>query len=244
MFFDENYFYSESIGDTEFPLPEEESRHLSKALRLKPGDRIWVTDGHGTIAECEIIKTDPRKTIVAALRRQRAEEGKPRFTLAVGLLKKNGFETLVELVSQLPVSRILPMVTEHAALPAEAYGAFLARLNQKARAALTQSKRAFVTEIALPVFFDDALAQAAESGYACLFEKGALPHDAIDRPRLASALSVFVMVGPEGGFSEKEITRARQQGLSILELGNTRLRAEAAGFAAVVTLLTVRGTLA
>jgi 16S rRNA (uracil1498-N3)-methyltransferase len=244
MLFEETYFFSETPLEGSFALPEEESRHVSAVLRLKAGDRILITDGKGALAVCEIEKSLAKQTLVRVMEKQTILPELPRVTLAVGLIKKNPFETLVELVSQLPVARIVPMVTERSGLPAEAYQSLLPRLSQKALVALKQSKRANLTEVAAPMTFDDALGEAAKSGYACLFEKASGARERVDAARLAAADSVFAMVGPEGGFSDSEITGARAKGLPILELGNSRLRAEAAGFAAIVTLLTFRGNTA
>ncbi|MFH0920503.1 MAG: RsmE family RNA methyltransferase [Fibrobacterota bacterium] len=240
MFFDETYFFSETIPEGLFVLSEEESLHASAVLRIKKGDRILVTDGKGMLAECEIEKSDPRTTSLCAVKRHGVPAEIPEITLAAGILKKNSFEALVELVSQLPVARIVPVDTARAALPVHAYASFLPRLNQKARTALKQSKRAFVTRVEAPIPFAKALQQAATAGYACLFEKGAASAGPSDVARLSSAVSLFVLTGPEGGFTEDETRAARDAGLSILELGSTRLRAEAAGFAAAVALLTRR----
>jgi 16S rRNA (uracil1498-N3)-methyltransferase len=238
MAFEESYFYSDKIPDAEFNLNPKESHHILKVLRLKKENRIYVTDGKGTLALCEILKAQSKNVQIKTLDFLRTADEVPAITLAAGLTKRTGFEALVESVSQLPVKEIIPFSADFSTVNSKDFEKSLDRLNQKAIAALKQSKRVYATCISKPQRLDKILENCRDFDTACLFEKTDNNRQQADITAWKNARSMLLITGPEGGFSRNEILKAKAQGIPVLGLGNSRLRAETAGLAAVVAVLT------
>jgi len=234
MTFSENYFFAPHAEEGAFMLPEDEAHHALKVLRLSADDVIYVTDGKGRIFECKITLPGKTDIQVRTLRVTEAEPEKPDVILCVGALKKPAFEALVEWACQLPVKAIVPFLADHSQIRRESVETMVKRASIKAVIALKQSRRAFLTEIRAPAAFDELL---ADHGFRVLFEKTEKP-DALDEARLQQADRVTVLIGPEGGFSPREMSEALKRKVPVLNFPWARLRAESAAFAAVITLLT------
>ena len=72
-------FYTPDITTNEYTLPEEESKHCVKVLRLEVGDEIYLIDGKGGFYRCEIIQAQPKRCEVRCVEKQRVREtGFPR----------------------------------------------------------------------------------------------------------------------------------------------------------------------
>jgi 16S rRNA (uracil1498-N3)-methyltransferase len=168
----------------------------------------------------------------------------PVLTVAAAATKKGAFESMVEWTSQLPVNTILPFRSARTLPEAGDLKKNTARLKEKAVTALKQAEKAWLTHILEPVTFEEMLDAARKAGYACLFEKTAQSPDSPCPERLKQAGGIFIIVGPEGGLTEHEITAVRECGIPVAGLGDARLRAEAAVFAAAVKILTLKGDLA
>ena len=152
--------------------------------------------------------------------------------LCQALIKKDNFEMVTQKVVEIGVSVIVPILAERS----EKKKVNMERLKKIAVEASEQSGRADVPEI-----FE-------ETTLVDLFESGALPPDkialdltGIDFHKFVSGLNpvgaIAVFVGPEGGWSEKEIEFFKQHNVSILSLGSQILRAETASIAISSLLL-------
>jgi 16S rRNA (uracil1498-N3)-methyltransferase len=233
MTFNENYFYAPDAREGAFRLPEDEARHALKVLRLSADDVIYVTDGKGRIFECRISAAGKNEVQVQTLSVAEAAPEKPEIILGVGALKKPAFEALVEWACQLPIRAIVPFLAEYSQVSRESVETMVKRASIKAVTALKQSRRAFLTEIRAPVAFDELL---TDHGFCVLFEKTDKP-DTLDEARLRQADPVTVLIGPEGGFSPREMSEALKRKIPVFHFPWARLRAESAAFAAVITLL-------
>lgn len=231
-------------------LEAEEARHLTDVLRLKPGDEAFVFNGEGREYRCLVIEEgrDRRNSTGVLLEiREEVHPARPesalRLTLCVALLKGEKFDLVVQKTTELGVWKIVPVVTKLSdiRLKDSADGARrAARWRRIALEASKQSGRARVPSIEAPTLFT-MLAEtfsAEESEHKVLFfsEREGRGLNETGTQWTSMPLSLTAMIGPEGGWADEEISRARLCGWSIITLGGRTLRAETAAIAVAVLL--------
>lgn len=207
--------------DAELDLDATESAHLARVLRLEAGTRCLVTDGRGSLFLSELEEISPRRCRLRCLEKQ-LESPAPRFSLGQAILKNRGLEEVVELCTQVPLRSIRPLWTDHVQVPrSRDIEHQLERLRAKAVAGLQQSKQTWLCLIEPPSTLDQWLSQTPGQKVGIL--------DATGNSPATEALDTLV-VGPEGGFSTRELAFFEQSGHARLSLGTSRLRAITAGF--------------
>jgi 16S rRNA (uracil1498-N3)-methyltransferase len=232
------YVAPELIGNETLVIAGEEHRHVCRVLRLGEGDLVTLFDGRGNEADARIGRAGPRAVEVRIVaRRQAACAQTSPITLLAGIAKGDKMELVVQKSTELGVSHIVPVVTDRAVVRLDEVRSSLRRVRwQKiAREASRQCGRADVPDVAPVVAFDAALA-AVKSDALKLFFWEEPP-----RKGLREALSqleaappaVVIAVGPEGGFTYREVDLARERGFLIVGLGPRILRTETASLAAL-----------
>ncbi|MEM8487429.1 MAG: RsmE family RNA methyltransferase [Bacteroidota bacterium] len=223
------YIPPEQISGSYVVLPAEEAKHAGQVLRKRVGDVITAVDGVGGWYAVELTKVEKRR-VAGMIRETKREVGEPEFQLTVGLgLLKNQrrFEMFVEKAVELGVSRIIPLTTART----EKSSHRTERMHKVLVAAMKQCGRSRLVQLDAVTGWDDVLAMGGfEQKFVC-HEKansGDVILGALD-PRSTSAL---ILIGPEGGFSEKEVDSAVERSFMSVSLGSRRLRAETAGIAA------------
>ena len=209
----------------------EEFLHLSHVMRKAPGDRLTVVDGCGT-AYAVTIREIAHRTAYCDIREvlPRLHEPRTEVTLGVALLKQGGnFDYIIEKVTELGVSRIVPLATERAV---RRHGRE-DRWQHIALAAMKQCGRCLLPAI-LPVTpFAEFIQGFPPDTVKCI------PHEKILEPLIGPALAgespaaVALAIGPEGGFTEEEVDAAVLAGFRVVSLGPRRLRTETAAVVAV-----------
>lgn len=210
-------------------LSPSESAHLVRVLRLTPGTLCSLVDGRGGIWEGALERADAKQCTVAITRRTGSQPS-PTLSLAQAILKNRGLEDVLDLCAQTPLARLQPLWTEHVQVPrGRDLDHQIERLQAKAVAAAQQSRQAWVCEVLPPLEWREWIERcqrAREPVWVC-DPSG----EEIRSPR-----SGWVAVGPEGGFSAREVEAALAAGAQPLGLGPTRLRALSAGFRALARL--------
>jgi 16S rRNA (uracil1498-N3)-methyltransferase len=227
--YDESWIYHpESAPGQNLVLDASESAHLVRVLRIGEGTVCTVTDGRGSVMEAILERADAKRAELRCLELVAKVEPPPR-SLAQAILKNRGLEDVVELCTQVPVRRIQPLWTKRVQVPrGRELDHQLDRLRAKAVAGLQQSKQAWLCEIPQPMEWDawlEMCSGAGESIFVC---------HPTDKPS-GRGVPGWLAVGPEGGFSSEEIELALSKGGQLLTLGESRLRAVAAGFWALGT---------
>ncbi len=229
-------------------LPDSEAAHLTHALRLKTGATIQLFDGQGHEFSGSIVTTDRTGTVVETFEPiDPAPEPLVAITLAQALLKGRKFDAVVRDAVMLGVSAVRPLITDHTDVPDAALHSDIAcqRWRKIAIASAKQSGRAVVPVIESPISFNRHLTGTGDGLRVILVEPSAGPlPDRLDllmsRPRPQHAM---LTVGPEGGWSENELNRARAEGWEMLTLGSRTLRSDATPIVSVAILLYVWGDL-
>jgi 16S rRNA (uracil1498-N3)-methyltransferase len=142
--------------------------------------------------------------------------------------KGRHMDLVAEKATEVGVSALVPLVTEHGVVKLDGGGEKVERWRRVCTAAARQSLRLRVPEVREPMTFAEAAAAAGD--------EGVLLHNEPVLPRLEEVVPdapVALFVGPEGGWSAGELDLARRLGLRLAQLGPYRLRSETAGIVAV-----------
>lgn len=222
-----------------FTVCGDEHHHLSRVLRLRPGDRIAATDGFGLCLEGRITAIGAKETTVAVeLQARNRGEAPLRLVLAQGVPKAPRFEWLLEKGTEAGIHSFWPMLSSHSTAKPEKSSHKAQRWQRLAIAAMKQCGRSVLPEVAAPQSFAEVLGRAGEFDQCWIAHHPAPPGASIWHPssgRIASR--GLLLVGPEGGFSDAEVEQACAAGCQVLQLGSRRLRSETAGLLAASLLL-------
>ncbi len=232
-----NRFFVENVGKTnKIDIVGEEYNHLARVLRLKVGDRVECLDGSNLIYECELTlidKSHAEARVVSA----RANEANPKcsVTLFQGLPKGDKLELIVQKVSELGVSSVIPFESKFCI--AKSNDNKIDRINKIAIGACKQCGRSIPLQVSPTISFDEMikiLSQYDTVLFAYENETGSSPIQPVGR--------VAIIVGSEGGFSEQESSRLKDVSTCI-SLGSRILRTETAAIALASIVLNKMGEL-
>ena len=226
-----NLFYAPDILQT-LALPEEESQHCAKVLRMKAGEHIHIIDGVGGLYEAEILEAHPKRTQVSIISEQHEYGRRPfRLHLAVAPTKNiDRFEWFVEKATEIGFDELTPLCcrySERKVIKPE-------RIEKILVSAAKQSLKAYVPRLNPMITFKEFI---NNSQLSTLNSQLFIAH-CYDQPKqhLFNACQpggdVVVMVGPEGDFSEEEVELALRNSFQAITLGESRLRTETAGVVA------------
>lgn len=228
-----DYFYTPPslIKNTSLKIEGEELHHLSKVLRKKVGEMIFVVDGNEHAYKV-VIRTISRSTVECEIEETlyRWNEAHIEVKLAVALLKNpSRFDFLVEKCTELGVREFIPVRTERTI----ASKVHLDRLQKIALSAMKQCGRSFLPPVHPPMDFLVALTHLKGcEGKFITHEKTGDDNGAWRRKEVGGELkSIGILVGPEGGFTDEEIQSAIASGFTMISLGTRRLRSETAAVA-------------
>ncbi len=215
-----------------------EAGHISRVLRMGRGDRLILMDGKGNRFET-LIESASQKEILAVIeRRLPGPAPSPvEIDLCQALLKSRAMDFLIEKTSELGVDRIIPFFSERTVvtLDGERAAARVRRWKGISRAAAKQSDRIRPAEISPPVSIQELTDRFRQvNGLKVVMWEDEETRDLKELLRSSPEKQrVIGMVGPEGGFSERDIKRAREAGFISVSAGNRILRAETAAITLV-----------
>jgi 16S rRNA (uracil1498-N3)-methyltransferase len=216
-------------------LDSEESHHLSRVLRLSEGAHVFVFDGLGNEWECEVRRLSKNSVELNLIRKiEGAVESPLNLTLAQSLIKGDKFDWVVQKATELGVTRIVPLITDHSELrrAADRSGQRLERWRRISNESIKQCGRRTLVEIAEPVDFEDFCRDAAGKTNLIFSERGGLSLRELGM-KLVSVSELSLLVAAEGGWSESELSIAEKSGFLSAHLGPRILRAETAAIAAI-----------
>ncbi len=228
-------------------LPEEESNHCVRVLRLQDGDEMLLTDGGGTMYTGRIEQAHPKACKVRIIQSTANYQARPyRLQMAVAPTKNmERFEWFVEKATEVGVDEIIPLICDHS----ERKICKTDRSERIAVAALKQCKRAQLPVIQPACTFSAFMEQLALTP-AKPGDLRAVPCCWVDTPRvsfislLAEAAPrpvITVLIGPEGDFSAEEVALAQKNGFKAVSLGESILRTETAALYAVMGVAAMLG---
>lgn len=192
-------------------------------LRLAPGDHVILTDGRGMEATGEISAFDKKQAVITLHdRRTPTREPSSKVTLYLSYIRKEHFELVLQKATEIGVDTIVPLVTARTGKS----GYSRERLLKIMTEACEQSGRTHMPTLAEAYTFSEAVA-GCPHGHGVLFHVSETTATADSLPHNA-----HLFIGPEGGFTDDEVSEAQSAGFHINSLGALTLRAETAAIVA------------
>ena len=222
------------LPDSSFDVGEAISRHL-QVLRVAIGDEITLFDGAGGEFSATVSEIRKREATVALNAFHLIERETPiRVTLVQALATSDKMDLIVQKAVELGVTTIAPISTSRATLKLDGERADkrVAHWQAIAVAACEQCGRNRVPTVLGVQTLDQWLMKQPE-GISVLLDP--LAEESL-LTRVDSSMAIAVLVGPEGGFTDEEISRALARDVLAARFGPRILRTETAGLAAIAAL--------
>jgi 16S rRNA (uracil1498-N3)-methyltransferase len=236
------YVPAASVVGSEVELPADEAQHVSRVLRLGPGDPLAVFNGDGAEFGAVVAAITKARVTVRLVSHATPQAELPMaLTLAQAVLKGDKMDDVVRDAVMLGIAAVQPLVTARTevTLAALTRGARRERWHRVAVSSAKQCGRAVVPAIAPPIVFDGPMSLAhLPAPLFILVEPGAG-----ERRGTRAAVSdvapaaATLVVGPEGGWEDAELAACAGHA-HPLGLGALTLRADAAAIVATASLLT------
>jgi 16S rRNA (uracil1498-N3)-methyltransferase len=225
-------FFVEAIERGHAQIIDQDAHHLTRVLRVEPGQKFEISDNSNVyLAEVETA----RKDLVSFRILERIDAAEPviHTALFASLIKFERLEWLIEKATELGVSALTPVRAERSEKGLEAAALKrVGRWKRIAREASEQSRRARLPDIESPIDLTDALRDAEGHRYA-LEESAAPPILSTFPDARQPGDRVALLVGPEGGWTDRERAAIANAGWRAVSLGHEILRAETAAIAAL-----------
>ncbi|TDU87473.1 16S rRNA (uracil1498-N3)-methyltransferase [Kribbella voronezhensis] len=227
-------FYLADLDGSELVLDGAEGRHAAVVRRIRPGERVRLTDGRGSFAEGPVTAASKTGVTVSVESRGTVAAASPRLVVVQALPKGERAELAVEMLTEVGADLVVPWNAERSQFRSnpERVAKTVAKWRAWAFEASKQSRRSWFCEVA-------PIASTAE--VAQLLRDAALPvvlHEeaktALSSVQLPEAGDIVLVVGPEGGISPAELAAFA---VEPVLLGDTVLRTSTAGVAAAAALL-------
>lgn len=244
------FFIEEPYSDA-MRITGGDAKHISKVLRMQPGDELQVVSDDGITALAKVVAIDADSVTVECIEKiAELHEPRVKIVLAQGLAKGEKMDFIVQKAVELGATSIVPVAMEHSVVRLDGAKAAkkVERWQKIAEAAAKQSKRDIIPEV-----------QNLQSMKELLATNGCttkiIAYECEDRMSLKEALQaaeqnlpggicdLLLIIGPEGGISPQELELARQAGAVPVSLGKRILRAETAGLVAMSAIFYETGDL-
>ena len=231
--------FLEKITD-ELTISGEDANHLARSLRARRGDKITAVDGAGNCAVLELIDFD-KETIkarrVSTLQQVLAER---KIILADCLPKQNRFDNIIEKATELGVDKIEPLISERTIARPSALRAQskLERWQRIAKEAAEQCARDTIPQIGEIRTLNDWLKNLPPLDDTLLLFCWELEQETTVREVLRSNIdkNIIVLIGSEGGFTEREVNAIKTAGGISVTLGKRILKTDTAAISVLAMI--------
>ena len=221
------------IKDNLAILEGEEARHAN-VKRLRTGELIEVNDLKGNIYLCKVKEVSKKKVEAEVLEKLNPEQYKPKVQITLYLAVPNRpakIDDLIEPLSQLGVSKLVPVITSRTAVKQKDIEKKLEKWGKISLNSIKQCKRLYPLEIEKPISLKDISPFGEEKIF--FYER--------EREKTLKSLckqnldvkSIDVVIGNEGGFTEEEVSLLKEKGFKTYSLGNFILTMETAVVAGI-----------
>jgi 16S rRNA (uracil1498-N3)-methyltransferase len=218
-------FYHPTLdeGNSNVDLDPSEALHAVKARRLKAGQVVRLFNGHGLVGFGKLSQVDRRSASVVIESYSRATASSSRLSIAVAIPKGERQKVMIDMLTQLGVYEIIPLICEHSVTKAGANSR--EKWHRVVIESAKQSQNPVLPRIKEDVTVNDLLNQ---NKLPILFAN-ADGKSLLQYREFHSEL--LVLIGPEGGFSEAEFENFSSRNMNAVSLGGHILRTEAAAIA-------------
>ncbi len=216
--------------------------HISNVLRMKQGEEVWISDGGKKEYRCAIEAFSLDEVLLHIIYAQEPDYELPsRIYLFQGLPKADKMELIIQKAVELGAYEVIPVETKRCVVKLDGKKAAkkVDRWQQIAESAAKQSKRMLIPNVHEVISFKEALK------YAQSMDIRLIPYELTkgmqETKEILAAIepgqSIGIFIGPEGGFEEKEVAAAIEEGAKPITLGRRILRTETAGLAILSVLM-------
>ena len=216
--------------------------HISNVLRMKQGEEVWISDGGKKEYRCAIEAFSQEEVLLHIIYAQEPDYELPsRIYLFQGLPKADKMELIIQKAVELGAYEVVPVETRRCVVKLDGKKAAkkVDRWQQIAESAAKQSKRMLIPNVHQIMTFKEALS------YAQSMDIRLIPYELAkgmqETKEILTAIepgqSIGIFIGPEGGFEEKEVEAAIEEGAKPITLGRRILRTETAGLAILSVLM-------
>lgn len=228
----------ENIGDSDVIITDKNDiKHISKVLRLGEGDKIEISDGSEWEYSAVIESVQPDEVLAKIVDKQKfAKEPETMVTLYQGVPKGSKMDFIVQKCVELGVNSVVPVFMSRTVVVEKGnFGKKIDRWQKISDEAVKQCGRGIIPEISSQVDFDGMLAELGD------YDLILFPYENEDNYSIKDCLrnleeipvTVAIVIGPEGGFSDMEADKLVEIGAEKVTLGKTVLRTETAGMVAL-----------
>lgn len=202
----------------------DEFHHSIRVVRVREGEAVEVFDRSGKMANAIVASIAKDHAVLTIGDEIASRESSLNVTLAMAIIQLEKFELVLQKATELGVRSIVPLVTDRIEVRAERYAGKHERWGKIVFEAVKQSGRSIVPTLETPEWFEDVISR---DGFKIVCDADTSPSTAQPSDRAT------IFIGPEGGWSERELALARDHGAHFQRLGPRRLRAETAAIAAL-----------
>ena len=246
------------IAGESVQISGEELVHLARVLRLTPGSTVTICDGTGQEYRTVLKEILPEMAVAQIVQRMPSTvEPRVKITLVQGIPKADKMDFIIQKGTELGISEFLPVFTERTVVQLSGAKALrrAERWQRIAKEAAKQSQRAIIPKVHSAITWQECLTRYREKTRGRL---GLFPWEKLageestgsglrsvwaDTLKQSDVRDIWVFIGPEGGWSEREAEEAAAMGIAALSLGSRILRTETAGIVAAALILYEAGDL-
>jgi len=224
-----NCYFCDSIPDSGgmVSVDAAESRHASSSRRQRTGEHVALIDGKGRRAGAKIVSLDRTAMLLRVDFVRQIDRPRPQITLATAVPKGDRHRVLLDMTTQLGIFQYVPLLCDRSVVKPESHSA--PRWMRVCIQACKQSHNPYlprIDQVRSPAEFASSMKNTAIPLYLATPDGvPVLPEYSTDR--------VAICIGPEGGFSDHEISQLLESGARPVSLGSHVLRIETAAVAAV-----------
>ena len=242
-------FFIDSLPEADLiTVSGDEANHALKVLRLGVGDEITLSDGNGKWAHCRINSTTKRDFLAGVLESGEEEVNKPKLKVVQAIPKSDRWREMVELLVESGVAEILPWNSARGI--AKSQSDTKSKWEVAAFAAAKQSRRNFIPKISEPInlnnFIKDlpenkkeqiifVMHESADAKLSTVFK------NIFDSVRLEDVSEILIVIGPEGGITDQELSDLKVAGGHVVKLGRPVYRSAHAASAALAAISALIG---
>ena len=219
-------------------LNSDNSHHLNKVLRFPVGKNITVFNGDGFDYKALVQGAKKTTSLQIISKARNNSESKLDLTLAEGIAKGEKMDFLIQKAVELGVTRIIPMKLERCVvrLREEKVQKKIDHWQKIANHACEQSGRSVIVSVSDPVSLEGLLEETSHNGFV-------LHHRAqIGLSQVQETSNATILIGPEGGLTEKEVSDSEFAGYQSVHIGKRVLRTETASLAAIANMQLLWGS--
>lgn len=209
-----------------------EHHHLRNVLRVQISDTIRIVDGKGNIFIAKVDRINTESTDAQIISREFQERKTPTLTLFQGIPKNDKMTLILQKTTELGVTQIIPMSTERSLQKPNVNRS--KRWHRIIISATKQCKRAWLPELSEVQEFENCLNTLQTCAMSLIFwENEKQQHIKTSLRETPKVESIALFVGPEGGFTDKEVNAAIENGCTPVTIGSNTLRTETAAIAGI-----------